>query len=48
MFRVPESVNSFNAGVAPLLGLLSLFNLHIIYTILFIDAIVVPLRTGNV
>ncbi|AEE87313.1 Amino acid transporter [Francisella cf. novicida Fx1] len=48
MFCVPESVNGFNAGVAPLLGLLSLFSLHIIYTILFIDAIVAPLGTGNV
>ena len=37
MFCVPESVNGFNARVAPLLGLLSLFSLHIIYTILFIS-----------
>ncbi|MDE4955351.1 APC family permease, partial [Francisella tularensis subsp. holarctica] len=44
----PESVIGFNAGVAPLLGLLILFSLHIIYTILFIDAIIVPLGTGNV
>lgn len=47
MFCVPESVNGFNARVAPLLGLLSLFSLHIIYTILFIDVIVAPLGTGN-
>lgn len=48
MFCVPESVDGFDAGVAPLLGLLSLFSLHIIYTILFIDAMVAPLGTGNV
>lgn len=48
IFCVPESASGFNAGVAPLLGLLSLFSLHAIYTVLFIDAMVAPLGTGNV
>ncbi|WP_150468180.1 APC family permease [Francisella sp. SYW-9] len=48
MFCVPGSVKNFSGGVAPLLGLLSLFSLHIIYTILFIDAVIAPLGTSNV
>ncbi|MED7788788.1 APC family permease [Francisella sp. 19X1-34] len=48
MFCVPGLVKNFSAGVAPLLGLLSLFSLHIIYTILFIDAVIAPLGTSNV
>ena len=48
MFCIPGSVKGFDGGVAPLLGLLSLFSLHIIYTILFIDTMVAPLGTGNV
>ncbi|KEI35699.1 amino acid transporter [Francisella sp. W12-1067] len=48
IFCVPAQVDNFNASVAPLLGLLSLFGLHFVYTILFIDAMVAPLGTANV
>ncbi|MCE2706594.1 MAG: APC family permease [Proteobacteria bacterium] len=33
---------------APLLGLVALFSIHIIFTILFIDAVISPLGTANV
>lgn len=33
---------------APLLGLLALFNVHILFTILFIDAVIAPFGTANV
>lgn len=48
MFCLPESADHLAVDVAPLLGLLSLFSLHFIYTVLFIDAIVAPLGTSNV
>lgn len=35
-------------SAAPLLGVVSLFGIHIIITILFIDAVVAPLGTANV
>ena len=35
-------------AVAPLLGLVSLFGIHIMYAVLFIDAIIAPLGTANV
>jgi len=35
-------------AVAPLLGLVSMFSLHMVYTVLFIDAIIAPLGTANV
>jgi amino acid transporter len=35
-------------AIAPLLGLVVLFNAHILFTILFIDAISAPLGTANV
>jgi amino acid transporter len=38
---------TFNA-VAPLLGLVSLFGIHIMYVVLFVDAIIAPLGTANV
>ena len=34
--------------VAPLLGLVSLFGMHTLYLILFIDAVIAPLGTANV
>ncbi len=48
MLCLPSEKSSLITGVAPLLGLLSLFGLHYIYTILFIDAIIAPLGTANV
>lgn len=48
MFCLPASADHLAVNVAPLLGLLSLFGLHFIYTVLFIDAIVAPLGTSNV
>lgn len=38
----------FLADTAPLFGLVALFNLHIITTILFLDVIISPLGTANV
>ncbi len=35
-------------SAAPLLGIVSLFGIHIIITILFIDAVIAPLGTANV
>lgn len=41
--------NKFVVGsTAPLLGLIGLFGIHIIFVILFMDAIVAPLGTANV
>ena len=41
--------NSLNISYsAPLLGLVGLFSLHIISTVLFIDAVVAPIGTANV
>lgn len=48
MFCLPSEKYSMITGVAPLLGLLSLFGLHYIYVILFVDAIIAPLGTANV
>jgi amino acid transporter len=48
IFCLPKETLELVNGIAPLLGLLSLFGLHHIYTILFIDAIVAPLGTANV
>ena len=45
---LPSDKFSLLAAVAPLLGLLSLFGLHYIYVVLFIDAIIAPLGTANV
>lgn len=47
IFCLPNGV-SLSAAAAPLLGLLALFNIHYIYTVLFIDAIIAPLGTANV
>lgn len=35
-------------AVAPLLGLVALFGVHIAYSVLFIDAVIAPLGTANV
>lgn len=35
-------------ATAPLLGLVALFGMHIMFTVLFIDAIIAPLGTANV
>ncbi|MGQ4002615.1 APC family permease [Francisellaceae bacterium CB300] len=48
MFCMPAGKAGLDVSVAPLLGLLGLFGLHYIYTVLFIDAIVAPLGTSNV
>ena len=41
--------NNFSTGMAaPLLGLVGLFSIHIVFTVLFIDAIMAPLGTANV
>ncbi|MFT4693962.1 MAG: amino acid transporter [Francisella sp.] len=48
MFCMPADKVGLDVSVAPLLGLLGLFGLHYIYTVLFIDAIVAPLGTSNV
>jgi len=48
MFCMPADKAGLDVSVAPLLGLLGLFGLHYIYTVLFIDAIVAPLGTSNV
>ena len=40
--------NLFAGATAPLLGLVALFNIHIMFTVLFIDAIIAPLGTANV
>lgn len=41
--------NKFATGMsAPLLGLVGLFSIHIIFIVLFIDAIMAPLGTANV
>jgi amino acid transporter len=45
---MPADKARLDVSVAPLLGLLGLFGLHYIYTVLFIDAIVAPLCTSNV
>lgn len=37
-----------SGSAAPLLGVVSLFGIHIIITILFIDAVIAPLGTANV
>lgn len=48
MWCLPNENMSLVGGIAPLLGLLSLFGLHYIYIILFVDAIIAPLGTANV
>jgi len=41
--------NKFSVGAsAPLLGLVALFGIHIIFVILFFDAVIAPLGTANV
>lgn len=48
MLCLPNDNMTLISGVAPLLGLLSLFGLHYIYVVLFVDAIIAPLGTANV
>lgn len=48
MWCLPNQKLNLVGGVAPLLGLLSLFGLNYIYIILFVDAIIAPLGTANV
>lgn len=48
MVCLPSAKFQLVQAIAPLLGLLSLFGLHYIYTILFVDAIIAPLGTANV
>lgn len=48
MWCLPNQNLHLVGGVAPLLGLLSLFGLNYIYIILFVDAIIAPLGTANV
>ena len=45
---LPHEKMSLVTGVAPLLGLLSLFGLHYVYIILFVDAVIAPMGTANV
>ena len=45
---LPNDKLSVISDIAPLLGLLSLFGLHYIYIILFVDAIIAPMGTANV
>lgn len=41
--------NKFSTGLsAPLLGLVGLFSIHIVFIVLFVDAIMAPLGTANV
>lgn len=48
MTCLPNENMALVNGVAPLLGLLSLFGLHYVFVILFIDAVIAPLGTANV
>lgn len=45
---LPANKHLASTAVAPLLGLVALFNAHILFTILFVDAISAPLGTANV
>lgn len=45
---LPGGKVSLVTSVAPLLGLLSLFGLHYVYVVLFVDAIISPMGTANV
>ncbi len=45
---LPHEKMSLVTGVAPLLGLLSLFGLHYVYIVLFVDAVIAPMGTANV
>lgn len=45
---LPADKQLASTAVAPLLGLVAIFNAHILFTILFIDAISAPLGTANV
>lgn len=48
MYCLPHGSLENVGSIAPLLGLLSLFGLHYIYVVLFVDAIIAPLGTANV
>ncbi len=48
MVCIPTGKIALVQSIAPLLGLLSLFGLHYIYLILFVDAVIAPLGTANV
>ena len=48
MLCLPSDKFTLIQTVAPLLGLLSLFGLHYIYLILFVDAVIAPMGTANV
>jgi amino acid transporter len=45
---LPADKHLASTAVAPMLGLVAMFNAHILFTVLFIDAISAPLGTANV
>jgi len=45
---LPADKHLVSTAVAPLLGLVAIFSSHILFTILFVDAISAPLGTANV
>lgn len=48
MYCLSDAGTNSISGVAPLLGLVSLFGLNYVYIILFVDAVIAPLGTANV